>query len=269
MDIFVSLCQVDDSHYFMCMVDDFKFIADMIQHIPLELRHRYVFCCAPINKKVPFVCATFLKFVRKFSQSEAITFDWLCRSIGWPASPPQKISDLVHLEGIFDVLDVYLWLSYRFPDIFLNVDLVRQTQQELDAIIQAGILQITKLLKNAETAHSHGTDDEEFSRVKNPYDDGDEYSPKISRRSKSKFQVPEASNIMFGTQEIENKDEVDNDSETIPQIGHGRFANHLVSKGLLTPRMLQELKLEFQEEVREGTKPKSDNKNNKSSKKPR
>lgn len=61
MDIFVSLCTVDDSMYFMCNIEEFKFLADMIQHVPLPLRARYVFCCAPINKKIPFVCTMFLK----------------------------------------------------------------------------------------------------------------------------------------------------------------------------------------------------------------
>lgn len=59
-DIFVSLSQVDGL-YFVCNIDDFKFLADMIQHIPLNLRSRYVFCTAPINKKQPFVCTSFLK----------------------------------------------------------------------------------------------------------------------------------------------------------------------------------------------------------------
>ena len=59
-DIFVTLSKVD-SNYFVCNVDDFKFLADMIQHIPLHLRARYVFCCAPINKKHPFISTMFLK----------------------------------------------------------------------------------------------------------------------------------------------------------------------------------------------------------------
>lgn len=60
-DIFVHLCTVDDSMYFMCNTEAFKFLAEMIQHVPLPLRARYVFCCAPINQKAPFVCAMFLK----------------------------------------------------------------------------------------------------------------------------------------------------------------------------------------------------------------
>eukprot|EP00106_Octopus_bimaculoides_P014460 XP_014781902.1 PREDICTED: ATP-dependent RNA helicase SUPV3L1, mitochondrial-like [Octopus bimaculoides] len=61
VDIFVTLSQLDSNLYFMCNIDDFKFLADMIEHVPLSLRVRYVFCCSPIPKKQPFVCTGFLK----------------------------------------------------------------------------------------------------------------------------------------------------------------------------------------------------------------
>lgn len=71
-DIFVSLSQVDGL-YFVCNIDDFKFLADMIQHIPLNLRSRYVFCTAPINKKQPFVCTSFLKVrVNRWKQGKEV-----------------------------------------------------------------------------------------------------------------------------------------------------------------------------------------------------
>ncbi len=55
------LSQLDDSIFFMCNVEDVKFLADIIEHVPLPLRARYTFSCAPINKKMPFVCTMFLK----------------------------------------------------------------------------------------------------------------------------------------------------------------------------------------------------------------
>lgn len=67
-DIFVTLSQLDSDKYFMCNIDDFKFLADMIEHVPLQLRARYVFCCAPIPKKQPFVCAMFLKVLATYPQ---------------------------------------------------------------------------------------------------------------------------------------------------------------------------------------------------------
>ncbi|KAG7236004.1 hypothetical protein INR49_001402 [Caranx melampygus] len=146
VDIFVSLSQVDGL-YFVCNIDDFKFLADMIQHIPLNLRSRYVFCTAPINKKQPFVCTSFLKFARQFSRDEPLTFDWVCRHISWPLAQPKNIKDLVHLEAVHDVLDLYLWLSYRFMDMFPDTAAVREIQRELDDIIQQGVLNITRLIR--------------------------------------------------------------------------------------------------------------------------
>jgi hypothetical protein len=51
----------------MCNVEDVKFLADIIEHVPLTLRARYTFSCAPINKKMPFVCTMFLKVRILFS----------------------------------------------------------------------------------------------------------------------------------------------------------------------------------------------------------
>uniref|UniRef100_A0A4W5K8D9 RNA helicase n=1 Tax=Hucho hucho TaxID=62062 RepID=A0A4W5K8D9_9TELE len=131
IDIFVSLSQVDGM-YFVCNIDDFKFLADMIQHIPLNLRSRYVFCTAPINKKQPFVCTSFLKFARQFSRDEPLTFDWVCRLVSWPLVPPKNIKDLVSSHNLI--------------------------QQELDSIIQLGVRNITRLIRATETSATPGTD---------------------------------------------------------------------------------------------------------------
>ncbi|XP_060528380.1 ATP-dependent RNA helicase SUV3 homolog, mitochondrial [Cylas formicarius] len=219
MDIFVSLSTVDDSLYFMCTTEDFKFLADMIQHVPLSLKARYIFCCAPINKKMPFVCTMFLKFARQYSRNEKISFDWLCRNIGWPLQPPKTIIDLVHLEAVFDVLDLYLWLSYRFNDLFNDAELVRDMQKELDQIIQQGVVQLTRLLKNSETGISSGTsaaDDDEFD----------------SHRKKQRY-------LRGG------------DHRQRAGVGQGRLTERLLAHGILTPTMLHELKKEWNKKDKE------------------
>lgn len=102
-----------------------------------------------------------IQFARQYSRNEAITFNWLCTQVGWPFSIPKTITDLVHLESVFDVLDLYLWFSYRFVDIFPEANLVRDIQKELDEIIQQGVFQITKLLQNSETLSR--PDDDSFT----------------------------------------------------------------------------------------------------------
>ncbi|XP_001359616.3 ATP-dependent RNA helicase SUV3 homolog, mitochondrial [Drosophila pseudoobscura] len=165
MDIFVNLCTVDDSLYFMCNIEDFKFLAEMIQHVPLPLRARYVFCCAPINRKMPFVCSMFLKIARQYSRNEPITFEFIKSNCGWPFKLPKTILDLVHLESVFDVMDLYLWLSYRFMDLFPEAGNVREAQKELDEIIQQGVFQITRLLKNTEASQEGETPNYSMRRV--------------------------------------------------------------------------------------------------------
>lgn len=54
-----------------------------------------------------------------------------------------------------------LCYSYRFTDLFTDAAHVRDLQQELDMIIQQGVLQLTQLLKNQETGVSSGASDVE------------------------------------------------------------------------------------------------------------
>lgn len=63
-------------------------------------------------------------------------------------SMPKNLAELVHLECVFDVLDTYLWLSYRFSEMFPHVEQIRNAQVQLDQLIQEGVLRLTQLLKN-------------------------------------------------------------------------------------------------------------------------
>lgn len=257
IDIFVTLSQLDSDKYFMCNVDDFKFLADMIEHVPLALRARYVFCCAPIPKKQPFVCTMFLKFARQYSRSEPITLDWLCRQIAWPFSPPETILDLVHLEGVFDVLDLYLWLSYRFQDMFPDVSLVRDMQIELDSIVQMGVFNITRLIKATETPTSSAppTDEDEFEMKSRSHksamaqrnymtdDSGDRKSQKIRHdRADSAYDSRLSANF------VQAKSKAAQEKGNV-SLGHGRLTDQLIKQGLLTPEMLAKLQEEWLRET--------------------
>ena len=64
--------------------------------------------------------------------------------------------DLIHLEAVHDVFDIYLWLSYRFQDMFPDVEIVRSVQTELDHVIEDGVANIVQLLKNADSGVTSG-----------------------------------------------------------------------------------------------------------------
>lgn len=155
------------------MIEDFKILAESIQHVSLPLRSRYIFCCAPVNRNQPFVCAMFTKvtlnislffqqmhyihfssllfqFANQVSKHEPITFDYVAKNCALPVGMPKTIADLVQLENIFDVMDIYLWLSYRFVDMFPHSKEIREAQGQLDDLIQKGIANITRLIEDAE-----------------------------------------------------------------------------------------------------------------------
>ncbi|CAF1928054.1 unnamed protein product [Rotaria magnacalcarata] len=145
METFINLSQLDNNLFFMCNIENMKFLADMIEHVPLPIRVRYVFSCAPINKNMTFVCSMYLKYARQFSLNEPVTFDWLSKHVDWPLKTPNTIANLVHLEEVFDCFDLYLWLSSRFSQMFPDKELVQSIQSELDQIIHTSIRKITKL----------------------------------------------------------------------------------------------------------------------------
>lgn len=219
IDIFVSLSQVDGL-YFVCNIDDFKFLADMIQHIPLNLRSRYVFCTAPINKKQPFVCTSFLKFARQFSRDEPLTFNWVCRQVNWPLSPPKNIKDLVHLEAVHDVLDLYLWLSYRFMDMFPDSNQIREIQKELDENIQIGVRNITRLIRAID---SQPTDTESNSSSTVPESETSQRKGRVLRSQNQRKELPRKSSL----------------------------SSRLLRDGLLTKELLSQLQKEWAREQNE------------------
>lgn len=219
VDIFVSLSQVDGT-YIVCNMEDFKFLADMIQHIPLNLRSRYVFCTAPINKKQTFVCTSFLKFARQFSRDEPLTFDWIARHINWPLAAPKNIKDLVHLEAVHDVLDLYLWLSYRFMDMFPDTAIVREIQGELDNLIQQGVQNITRLIKATDPS------------ITDPLQTQSVRSGQIDQQATRRNYVL-SSRIRRG-------------QNVSGEMTDSPLTHRLVKEGLLTPDMLRQLQREWQ-----------------------
>ncbi|XP_061491182.1 ATP-dependent RNA helicase SUPV3L1, mitochondrial [Rhineura floridana] len=245
LDIFVSLSQVDGL-YFVCNVDDFKFLADMIQHIPLNLRARYVFCTAPINKKQPYVCTSLLKFARQFSRNEPLTFDWLCRHVNWPLSPPRNIKDLVHLEAVHDVLDLYLWLSYRFMDMFPDATLVRDIQKELDDIIQVGVLNITRLIRASQATSGSVAVPEDFPLQRASISDGMLNVEDLPQANREPFRSDVRSQGLRRARGSKALSYRPAGAQLGPQGRvQGALAARLIQQGLLTQDMLKQLEHEW------------------------
>ncbi|CAL1527295.1 unnamed protein product [Lymnaea stagnalis] len=230
IEIFELSCELDNNTFFMCKMDDFKFLADMIEHVPLPLRVRYVFCCAPISVKQAFSCTMFLQFARRFSRNEPLTLDWLCQRIGWPLKPAGNLADLMHLEAVFDVLDLYLWLSYRFQDMFPDPDMVRELQTELDQIIQVGVKNIVQLVKNQQSGNLDLVDGE------------DDFVIKTRNQRTRAIKKP----LDFDLQQMREKKK---EEMSAHQLEASKLSKKLVERGVVSREVLEKLKSEWLKEL--------------------
>lgn len=114
-------------------------------------------------------------------------------------------------------------------DLFKDAALVRDMQKELDAIIQQGVVQITRLLRNSETGISSGA---------SAAPDEDEF---VINSKKQNY----LRGFGLGFSSVTNCFYYLFSDSKLSDIGKGRLTERLLAQGILTPNMLQELKKEW------------------------
>ncbi|KAJ7385590.1 ATP-dependent RNA helicase supv3l1, mitochondrial [Desmophyllum pertusum] len=134
-EVFESVVQLDGANYFMCDLEEQKIIAKKIRGIALSIRDQYVFSTAPISVKKILTIELAVQFAEYVSRDSAVTSLKLKALIKWPPGEPRTLTQLKDLEALHEGLDLYLWLSYRFPHIFVDQEDVCEMQDGLEAII--------------------------------------------------------------------------------------------------------------------------------------
>uniref|UniRef100_A0A8R1E4X8 RNA helicase n=1 Tax=Caenorhabditis japonica TaxID=281687 RepID=A0A8R1E4X8_CAEJA len=145
LDLFVSVCSISD-HFFICTVYDMRELAVLIDQIPLPLKVRYTFCTSPLNTDDKRTAAAFVKMARRFSTGQALTYEWLTDMLEWPPKPATNVTELSFLEQTYEILDQYMWLSMRFPDMLPDEPRAREASKQLDTMIQEGVESFMSLL---------------------------------------------------------------------------------------------------------------------------
>ncbi|WAR21904.1 SUV3-like protein [Mya arenaria] len=85
---------------------------------------------------LPHASLSKLLMAKLLSEGHSLNFSWLSKNLGIPLKPPRTIAELQHLQAIFNVIDIYLWLSYRFA-MFDDIELVQDLRVEVDTMIQS------------------------------------------------------------------------------------------------------------------------------------
>ncbi|CAG8511518.1 7819_t:CDS:10 [Paraglomus brasilianum] len=132
---FEDLAQVD-GQYFLCNFRDLKIIADQIQPVEMSIADRYAFVTSPVNTSDVLVMAYLTKFAQMYGKKEPCHLESLVRL---PEQAPTTPEVLKELESAHRVIMLYLWLSYRFPDVFVSVENAIETKARCESLIHESL----------------------------------------------------------------------------------------------------------------------------------
>ncbi len=106
--------------------------ARIVDGYAIDIAQKYHLASAPLTLKSPYIMASFERYVHKIEQKEPIVY-----------LPPEMKSDfastmeeLLEIEDRVKEITLYLWLSYRFSDYFIDADNARHFRGVLNRYIE-------------------------------------------------------------------------------------------------------------------------------------
>jgi ATP-dependent RNA helicase SUPV3L1/SUV3 len=118
-------------------LDDMMEAAMIVDNYDLDIATKYHLACAPLTLKSPYILSAYESYILALEKKQPI-----------PYNPPvligsfaQTADELLRAEDMVKEISLYLWLSYRFRDYFLDVDKAKQYRGVLNKFIEESLQQ--------------------------------------------------------------------------------------------------------------------------------
>ncbi|MCI4407021.1 MAG: helicase [Sulfuricurvum sp.] len=109
----------------------------IVDRYDLDMRTKYTLATAPLSTSSPLVMAAFERYVRALEQKKPIAY-----------IPPQRLGnyalsmeELQEAEDRIKEISLYLWLSYRMAEFFVDAEKARMFRGELNRFIETSLQQ--------------------------------------------------------------------------------------------------------------------------------
>jgi ATP-dependent RNA helicase SUPV3L1/SUV3 len=135
---FVKTAQLEQGTFFMCRTKAMEAIGKLLaQYTDMSLEEKYKFVIAPIDTSNRDVVLALLRYVERFNKKEPV---------GVMVRLPKPSSEAYFhkLENSFKVLSLYLWLSLRFPEEFVERERTEVMLKECTYSIQDALEKLTE-----------------------------------------------------------------------------------------------------------------------------
>ncbi len=111
--------------------------AAIVDHYRLDLPTKFHLACAPISTQSPYIVSAYERYIRALEQHKPVAY-----------IPPSDLPDFAQtMEQLRDAEDrvkeisLYLWLSYRFAEYFVDAEKARNTRGILNRFIENSLKQ--------------------------------------------------------------------------------------------------------------------------------
>ncbi|GMF26315.1 unnamed protein product [Phytophthora lilii] len=164
VDKYVMLARLDGD-YFMCNHQDMKDAATLLRDTELTLSDRFTFCMSPVSLRNPLARKVFLEYARAHSLGQSVKLD-----IYLPKYAPRTAEALGDVEIKAKIIDLYLWLSFRFEDTFMEKDLALELKAKVLELVEQGLVNTTYNREERKTRWSSGVGSARRSTPRKQFD---------------------------------------------------------------------------------------------------
>ena len=118
-------------------LDDMLEASIIVDKYDLDIPTKYHLSCAPLTLKSPYIVSAFESYLYALERKESVRYvnPVLLGSFA------QTTDDLLHAEDMVKEISLYLWLSYRFSEYFVDEKKARQARGVLNRYIEETLQQ--------------------------------------------------------------------------------------------------------------------------------
>ncbi|KAK6913969.1 Suv3, C-terminal domain 1 [Dillenia turbinata] len=122
------------TNYFLANCEEILKVAAVIDNLPLGLHDKYLFCISPVDMNDDISSQGLTQFAQNYAKKGIVRL----REIFTPGTLhiPKTHMELQELESIHKVLDLYVWLSFRFEDAFPDHELASSQKAICSMLIE-------------------------------------------------------------------------------------------------------------------------------------
>ncbi len=113
-------------------IDSMLEIASIVDEYNLDIESKYHLSCAPLTLSSPYIEQTFHRYLKYLEEGKSVPF---IEPKNLPDVAP-NYEALLHAEDRVREVSLYLWLSFKFEDKFLDVQKAKETREILNKFIE-------------------------------------------------------------------------------------------------------------------------------------